>query len=116
MQKRKTFRNIRFDSKALSELETAIRSAASQKVKYRNLDVLSSDATWSFDTLAEFLAAVDQGVPWFTVASDDGTFELTIVYLDDASGAAVWVRAATREQIESIFAIVERNAGGCSDT
>lgn len=107
MEKAKRYRDVAFDSKAISAAEQKVRTLASKKISYGSLTVYARDATWSFDTLEEFLAAVDQGSPYFVVGSYEDKLNLTM------SDERVAVRAPTREKIEAMFAVIDENAERC---
>jgi predicted nucleotide-binding protein len=107
MEKQKFFRNTRFDSKAIHAVDQAFRSIAPTKVTYPALDVTMRDATWSFDTFEEFIAAADQGQIRFAAANADRKFLVSFYYY------LVSVTAPTRGNIEAVFAVIEAHAERC---
>jgi predicted nucleotide-binding protein len=107
MQKTKSYENVRFDAQTFSEAEAAL----GPKNNYRTLDVSFADSQWSFDTFEEFLAAADKGSPGLLVSTSDGKRSLWLNTYDRLT--TVQVGAPTRNEIESIFAVFEKNAERC---
>jgi predicted nucleotide-binding protein len=109
VRKHKQYPNTKFDSKVLSAAVKRIESLTSTKLRYGSLEVELKEATWSFDTPEEFLAASDQGLIHFSVASADGK-----VNLRASEGifhtTTVAVEAPARDQIESVFSVFDNNA------
>ena len=112
MEKLKRYRRVRFDSKAISEAEKMFGSFSSQETRFPTLAVeINEDETWEFDTLPEFLAAADSGLPDFTVTTTDGKLRLTL--RTAFFGSTVRVQSGKREQIEALHAVFEKNAERC---
>lgn len=107
MQKEKTYRNVRFDSQTLSEADAALGA----KNSYSRLKVTFSDSVWNFDTLEEFLAAADKGTPYLSAWTADRKRYVSVAAFRDS--ADVTVEAATRNEIESIFSVFDKNAERC---
>lgn len=108
MRKEKSYRNVAFDSKTLSEADTAL---GPKKNSYRTLEVKFSDATWSFDSFTEFLAAADQGPVVLSGQNSDGKRSLWL--MSGERSTKVHVTAPTRNEIESIFSVFDKNAERC---
>ena len=111
MEKTKRYERTKFDSKTLAASEKQFHSISSKKIEYTTLSVSFGDGSWSFNTLEEFLAAADQGPAHLVVHSADYKVQLTVTDLGTAS--LVRVAATTRDEIESVFAIFERDAERC---
>ncbi len=108
MQKKKRYRNVRFDPRTFSEADEALGA----KLTYSTLDVSFPDSEqWSFDTFAEFLAASDQGDPFYSARTPDG--KRYLFAYTDGSASLVTVSAPTRNEIESLFSVFEKNAERC---
>jgi Predicted nucleotide-binding protein containing TIR-like domain len=107
LEKTKDYPRIKFDSKALSEAHEALKSLTSAKLRYIALSVDFEHVRWSFDKVDEFLAAADQGSVRFIVFDNGITIGVTI------RGNEVSVRAPTREKIEAIFSVFEKNVERC---
>jgi predicted nucleotide-binding protein len=112
MQKRKIYRAVRFDSKAISEADRVFSSLSSKKKKYGTLAVdVNPDERWTFDTLAEFLAAADRGLPDMSTHTEDWDLQLVITTFENR--ASISVAAPTRDGIETVFSVFEKNAERC---
>ena len=104
---------MRFDAKTFSAVDTYFRSLFPEKITYATLAVRLRDAQWSFDNLEEFLAAVDTGVPTLHAITHDGKASLYINADSFANRTQVNVKAPTRDKIESVFAILDKDAERC---
>jgi predicted nucleotide-binding protein len=111
VKKEKAYRNVRFDAKTISDADTAF-FPSNAKRDYTTLSVkLSESETWHFDTLAEFLAAADQGRPSYSAYAENYTRYLSLdVHINETE---VTVKAPTRNEVESIFSVFEKNADRC---
>lgn len=107
MQKAKTYRNVRFDAKVFSEVDTAL----GPKSRYSTLKVSFADSDWSFDTFPELLAAAEKGPVTLWGYSSNGKRSVWLVTGDTST--QVQVGAPTRNEIESIFSVFEKNAERC---
>jgi predicted nucleotide-binding protein len=112
VEKRKRYIGIRFDSKAISEADRVFGSLSSKKTKYGTLAVdINPNERWAFDTLAEFLAAADRGLPDMSVHTEGWDLTLTVTTYSDST--SISVAGATRDDIETVFSIFEKNAERC---
>lgn len=112
MNKLKNYSRVRFDSKTLTTVERTFR-ALSGKCVYHKLSVQFADAIWSFDTFAEFLAAADRGVVSVQIWGETIKWQLLIFPVMGTDTTVVNVAAPTREEIESVFDILEADIGRC---
>jgi predicted nucleotide-binding protein len=112
MEKTKYYRRTKLDPDAFYEVDKALKSLASKTVQYVTLDVDAADARWSFNTLEEFLAAADQGWAWYLAEGPGGKVRVCVSPIERGV-YRVAVRAPTREEIESVFAVFEQNAERC---
>jgi predicted nucleotide-binding protein len=110
VQKSRWFNRTRFDSKTFQAVHQAIEVLASSKISYQALVVESGGVEWQFDTIQEFLAAADNGWARFRVAADKG---LSVDVIPALGNTRLHVRASTREEIEQISSIFEREAERC---
>ncbi len=112
MEKRKIYRAVRFDSKVISEADKVFGSLSSKKMKYGVLGVdINPDERWTFDTISEFLAAADSGLPDMSTHTQDWDLNLVITTYSDR--ASISVTAPTRNDIETVFSVFEKNAERC---
>lgn len=112
MQKRKIYRAVRFDSKAISEADKVFGSLSSKKTKHGTLAVdINPNERWTFDTMAEFLAAADRGLPDMTAHTQDWDLHLMVTTYQD--NTSISVAGPTRDDIETVFSVFERNAERC---
>jgi hypothetical protein len=76
------------------------------KPEYRELKVTLGEEDWHYDTLPEFLGAMNQcSAYYFYVVKHDRSVQLQVNYYSGAS--TVWALAPERAEIESIFSIFE---------
>jgi Predicted nucleotide-binding protein containing TIR-like domain len=106
----KRFRGVRFDSKTFFAVHKMFESLASSKTRYVSLVVEAGGEVWHYDTLQEFLAAVDKGWATFHVAADK---DLSVIVIPADGTMSVSTRAPTREEIEQIASIFERESERC---
>lgn len=112
MNKQKIYSRVRFDSKTLFAAEKSFKSL-SGKIQFVTLAVQFADATWTFDTLEEFLAAADRGVVDFFANGNSSDRQLFVKPIPGREMTMVIVKAPTREEIESVFAIFESDLDRC---
>ena len=87
-------------------------TALGPKLTYAALDVRFPDSEqWSFNTFEEFLAAADRGEPYYSARTADGKRSL-FTYADGRT-SMVSASAHTRNEIESLFSVFEKNAERC---
>jgi len=116
MKKRASYPGILFDSKTISDAERAIRSLVPPdraKLSLVTLDVEIDNARWSFDTLEEFLAAVDSGSCTLQIALADGKYRLIVSKVEDPGYSTVEVTAGTRVEVESVWSVFDANSVRC---
>ena len=82
MQKQKNYRYTKFDSKSLSAAVDAVKSLTPKEIHYDTLKVELGDATWSYDTLHELLAAADQGRADISASADGYNYRLNVMNYD----------------------------------
>jgi predicted nucleotide-binding protein len=110
MRKHKTYPMVRLDSTAFSEVDKCLPSGEKDNKKHSSLGVdFGQPGKWYFDTLAEFLAAADEGEPYYMARAS----EAEISIYSHPSSTRVEVTAQTRDQIEQIFSVVEKHADRC---
>jgi len=65
MEKSKSYRHVKFDSDTIGAADKVLRGLVpdsdTKSISYSFLRVQADDATWSYDTLEEFLAAANLG-------------------------------------------------------
>jgi predicted nucleotide-binding protein len=114
VQKARVFRHVKFDAKTISNATDILANGGNVKPVYRSLDVNMEDDEWSFETLAEFLAAVDQGSGYFMTAYIDKTqTSLIAQYYRFAAYTKVTVSAPNRAEIERIFSVFDKETERC---
>src|SRR5260370_13966080 len=112
MQKRKIYLAARFDSKAISEADKVFSSLSSKKTKYGTLAVdINPNERWTFDKMAEFLAAADRGLPDMSAHTQDWDLHLMVTTYQDKT--SISVAGPTRDDIETVFSVFERNDERC---
>jgi predicted nucleotide-binding protein len=112
LEKSKRYARTKFDSKTLAAAEQQLHSISSTKIKYLALQVSLGDGLWSFNTFEEFLAAADQGSIYFYATSYESKVGLS-VSTSEAESSLVGITAPTRDKIESLVAIFEKEAERC---
>jgi predicted nucleotide-binding protein len=112
VQKSREYRHVKFDAKTISTATAALAAVGDAKLTHSTLDVRVKDDEWSFETLPEFLAAVDQGSGYFLSASiKDGKMKLWAQFYGDQT--KVTVNGTNRAEIERLFSVFEDNAQRC---
>jgi predicted nucleotide-binding protein len=111
MEKHKSYRGAKFDSKTFYAAHKLFYSLASSKIRYFTLEVESKGETWHYNTIEEFLAAVDSGWARFQIAANK-SLKLNVLSVGGGT-VAVQVGAPTREEIEKISSIFEADAIRC---
>jgi predicted nucleotide-binding protein len=106
----KWFRRVKFDSKTFFAANKTLESLASSKIKYLSLLVDSGGERWEYDTIQEFLAAVDKGWPGCLVTADK---DLVVAVTSHGDFVTVRVKAPSREEIERITSVFEADAARC---
>lgn len=110
MEKRKTFARVKFDSKTFFALHKAVESVASSKINIVQLVVEGKGEEWKYNTIAEFLAAVDAGWGKYQVLAEK---QVSALVLSTSGNAVVHIGAPTREEIEQMFSVLENDAERC---
>ncbi|MFZ3201347.1 MAG: nucleotide-binding protein [Candidatus Acidiferrales bacterium] len=111
MQKIKRFKRVKFNSRTFYAAHKQLESLASSKIRYSNLSIESGGEEWKYDTIEEFLAAADTGWATFQVSADK---KLSVYVIPDPTEVtSVYVEAPTREEIEKIASVFEREAERC---
>jgi hypothetical protein len=112
LQKKKTYRRVRFDAKTILAADAQPEFAAPENRKYLSLNVDFGVDEWSFDTLSEFLAATAESPKFaFYLVNKDFSVQLQVDYYSKAT--RVCAKAPAREQIERIFSLFERDVERC---
>jgi predicted nucleotide-binding protein len=111
MKKQRFYANTTFDSKTFSAGTSTVLSLSSKAPHYGGLDVSSGHDKWSFDSLDEFLAAANQGLPSMNMVTADG-FGLHVYPVGQGTTCVV-VTAPTREKIETVFAVFDKDKDRC---
>jgi predicted nucleotide-binding protein len=112
LNKQKTYSRVRFDSKTLFEAEKQFRSLTG-KITFNQLSVQFADATWSYNTFDEFLAAADRGIINVQAFGETHKWQLMVFPAFGAERTIVTIAAPTRDEIESVSVIFEANAERC---
>ncbi len=115
MRKSKRYEGVAFDTIALRAAEKefeAVLSKAKTKVKLRKMSVNKGDHTWTLDKAEEFYAMADHGFPEFQLVSED--HEYMLAFTARSSEVAMFDTVApTRDEIESVFAVLESHIKRC---
>ena len=112
MEKRKTFKRVKFDSKTFFALHKAIESLASSKINLLQLLVEGKGEEWKYNTIDEFLAAVDAGWGNYQVAAEK---QISAAIFSQAyvGNVVVHIGAPSREEIEKMFSVLENDVERC---
>jgi len=110
VEKHRTFQGVKFDSKTFYAVNEELKSLASSKITYHKLGVKTGTEEWRYNTVEEFLAAVDTGWAQFQAAAEK---ELSVLALGINETVPVVVAAPTRDKVERIFAAFENNVERC---
>jgi hypothetical protein len=112
VEKSRKYRNVKFDAKTITAADAALGDADR---KYRRLKVSTGEDDWIFETLAEFLAAVDQCSDYyFEVYTKNYSKSISIQCITGQYGSSiVTISAPDREQIEHLATVFDNDALRC---
>lgn len=115
MEKNKTYYAVHFTPEVLADVFSHLRKLnkdeSKSPLKFHLLQVEHDDATWGHDSLEEFLADYRKYKGNALVTLAGGTLRLMLSC--GPSRTRMEVQAPSREEIESVFAILEAAEGQC---
>ena len=112
MQKSRKYRNVKFDAKTITAADAGLGDAAKE---YGILKVTTGGDEWTFGTLAEFLAAVDQCSDYYFWAHTKNHAKTITIQCGTGlyGSTTVIISAPDREQIERLASIFDNDAQRC---
>ena len=115
MKKEKTYHETRFSADVLSEAEKIFQNLSEDnegKEQYCKFTIDKREARWTYDSLQEFLAEyrTSTGDAYFII--HNSVIDITLSIRDRS--ATLSVSAPSRDEIETIFELFEKNLDACS--
>jgi len=112
MEKRKDYKECKFNAEAIKEAVQVFKDIATQKDKkteFSTLKVEHNDSTWTYDNFTEFLADFRKYNNYVIcgIESEDYNLKLRITFFERE--VIVEAKAQKRSDIEAVFDVFEKN-------